>query len=62
MALESLKPSDREVLELRYLEGLSNFEAAAVLGVGESAVGMRHIRALERLRHLLGEDAEEDLP
>ncbi len=56
-ALESLKPSDREVLVLRYLEGLSNSEAAAVLGIGESAVGMRHLRALERLRALLGEDA-----
>jgi RNA polymerase sigma-70 factor, ECF subfamily len=61
-ALESLKPADREVLVLRYLEGLSNSEAAAVLGIGESAVGMRHLRALERLRNLLGEDAEEDLP
>jgi len=61
-ALESLKPADREVLVLRYLEGLSNGEAAAVLGIGESAAGMRHLRALERLRDLLGEDAGEDLP
>jgi RNA polymerase sigma-70 factor (ECF subfamily) len=59
-ALESLKPSDREVLVLRYLEGLSNSEAAAVLGVSESTLGMRHLRALERLRNLLGEDAGED--
>jgi RNA polymerase sigma-70 factor (ECF subfamily) len=60
IALGCLKPSDREVLVLRYLEGLSNSEAAAVLGMGESAVGMRHLRALERLRNLLGEDAGED--
>jgi RNA polymerase sigma-70 factor (ECF subfamily) len=58
-ALEVLKPSDREVLVLRYLEGLSNSETAEVLGVGESTVGMRHLRALERLRNLLGEDAGE---
>ena len=58
-ALGCLKPHDREVLVLRYLEGLSNSEAAAVLGVGESTVGMRHLRALERLRILLGEDAGE---
>jgi RNA polymerase sigma-70 factor (ECF subfamily) len=58
-ALACLKPSDREVLVLRYLEGLSNSEAAAVLGVGESTVGMRHLRALERLRIMLGEDAGE---
>jgi RNA polymerase sigma-70 factor (ECF subfamily) len=60
MALGCLKPTDREVLVLRYLEGLSNSEAAAVLGVGESTVGMRHLRALERLRTLLGDDAGED--
>jgi RNA polymerase sigma-70 factor (ECF subfamily) len=58
-ALEALKPADREVLVLRYLEGLSNSEAAAVVGVGESTLGMRHLRALERLRKLLGEDAGE---
>jgi RNA polymerase sigma-70 factor (ECF subfamily) len=60
-ALGSLKPTDREVLVLRYLEGLSNSETAAVLGVSESTVGMRHLRALERLRILLGDEAGEDL-
>src|SRR5205823_607283 len=55
-ALGCLEPRDREVLVLRYLEGLSNDEAAAVLGIGESAAGMRHLRALERLRALLGEE------
>jgi RNA polymerase sigma-70 factor (ECF subfamily) len=59
-ALGLLKPGDREMLVLRYLEGLSNSEAAAVLGMSEGAVGMRHLRALERLRSLLGdEDVEE---
>ncbi len=58
-ALGCLKPVDREVLVLRYLEGLSNSEAAAVLGIGESTVGMRHLRALERLRGVLGDEAGE---
>jgi RNA polymerase sigma-70 factor (ECF subfamily) len=58
-ALADLKPSDREVLVLRYLEGLSNSETAAVLGMSESAVGMRHLRALDRLRVVLGDDAGE---
>ncbi len=58
-ALGCLKPTDREVLVLRYLEGLSNAEAAAVLGLAESTAGMRHLRALERLRILLGQEAEE---
>jgi RNA polymerase sigma-70 factor, ECF subfamily len=55
-ALGLLKPVDREVLVLRYLEGLSNAEAAAVLGLAENTAGMRHLRALERLRALLGEE------
>jgi RNA polymerase sigma-70 factor (ECF subfamily) len=59
-ALGLLKPPDREVLVLRYLEGLSNGETAAVLGMTEGAVGMRHLRALERLRALLGDEDGED--
>jgi RNA polymerase sigma-70 factor (ECF subfamily) len=54
-ALENLKACDREVLALRYLEGLTNAETAAVLGIGEGAVKMRHLRALERLRLRLSE-------
>jgi RNA polymerase sigma-70 factor (ECF subfamily) len=45
------------MLVLRYLEGLSNAEAAAVLGLAENTAGMRHLRALERLRALLGDEA-----
>ncbi len=59
VALGCLKPLDREMLVLRYLEGLSNSEAAAVLGLSESTAGMRHLRALERLRASLGDDEGE---
>jgi RNA polymerase sigma-70 factor (ECF subfamily) len=62
VALGCLKPRDREILVLRYLEGLSNTEAAAVLGIGESTAGMRHLRALERLRALLGDEDGEAEP
>ncbi len=62
IALGCLKLQDREVLVLRYLEGLSNAEAAAVLGLAESTAGMRHLRALERLRVLLGDDVGESSP
>jgi RNA polymerase sigma-70 factor (ECF subfamily) len=55
-ALESLPERDREVLVLRYLEDLSTADAAAVLGVGEGAVKMRLVRALQRLRDLLDEE------
>jgi RNA polymerase sigma-70 factor (ECF subfamily) len=61
VALGCLKPSDREVLVLRYLEGLSNAEAAAILGIAENTAGMRHLRALERLRALL-DDHDGEAP
>jgi len=58
-ALERLEPHHREILILRYLEQLSNQEIAAVLRIREGATRMRHLRALERLRELLGnEDGE----
>jgi RNA polymerase sigma-70 factor (ECF subfamily) len=61
-ALAQLGERDREVLVMRYLEHLSNADIAAVLGNSEGAVRVRHLRALERLRALLGEDLAEDKP
>jgi RNA polymerase sigma-70 factor (ECF subfamily) len=62
-ALDQLPPADREVLVLRYLERLATAETAAVLGVTENAVRLRHMRALERLRdHLDGGWPGEDQP
>jgi RNA polymerase sigma-70 factor, ECF subfamily len=61
-ALARLGERDREVLVLRYLEQLSTRETAAVLGISEGAVKLRHLRALERLRDLLGDAFDEGLP
>src|SRR5262245_45890163 len=55
-ALDRLSGPDREVLMLRHVEQLDTREAAAVLGVSKSAVKMRHLRALDRLRALLAAD------
>jgi RNA polymerase sigma-70 factor (ECF subfamily) len=52
-ALKELSNGDREVLVLRYMEQLSVEEICAVLEIGASAVKMRHLRALERMRTLL---------
>jgi RNA polymerase sigma-70 factor (ECF subfamily) len=49
-----LEERDREILLLRYLEGLDLSEAAAVLSIAPNAARMRHLRALQRLRELIG--------
>jgi RNA polymerase sigma-70 factor (ECF subfamily) len=54
-ALQRLEPADREVVMLRHFDGLSNGEVARTLGLSDAAAGMRYLRALRRLRALLGE-------
>jgi RNA polymerase sigma-70 factor (ECF subfamily) len=51
--LNGMDPMDREILALRHFEGLSNGEAATVLGLSKTAASNRYIRALGRLRDLL---------
>jgi RNA polymerase sigma-70 factor (ECF subfamily) len=53
-ALNGMDALDREVLTLRHFERLTNAEAALVLGLGEAAACNRYVRALERLRGVLG--------
>jgi RNA polymerase sigma-70 factor (ECF subfamily) len=53
-AILNLGEDDREVLFLRHYEYLSNSDAARALGLSEPAAGMRYLRALRRLRAILG--------
>lgn len=53
--LAGLDEDDREILLLRHFEAMTNGEAARALGLSEPAAGMRHLRALRRLRAALGE-------
>lgn len=54
-ALARLDDDDREIILLRHFEQLANGEAARALGLSEAAAGMRHLRALRRLRAMLAE-------
>jgi RNA polymerase sigma-70 factor, ECF subfamily len=54
-ALDQLAPHDREILVMRNLEQLPVAEIAEVLGLTEGTVKVRHLRALRRLRDILGE-------
>jgi RNA polymerase sigma-70 factor (ECF subfamily) len=58
-ALEQLSAIDREVLVLRHLQQLSTRDIASVLGISESAVKVRHLRALRRLRAVIGDSFGE---
>jgi RNA polymerase sigma-70 factor (ECF subfamily) len=53
-ALNALDPSDREVLALRHFERLSREEAAREMGISEAATSKRYVRALGRLKGVLG--------
>lgn len=53
-ALDELAPMDRAVLVLRYLNDVSVAETADALGLSPGAVRNRTIRALDRLRAVLG--------
>ena len=52
-ALNSLDPTDREVLALRHFEQLTPAETAIVLGIRPDAASKRYIRALKRMKDTL---------
>jgi RNA polymerase sigma-70 factor (ECF subfamily) len=54
-ALNSMPVLEREALALRHFEQLSRAEIAQVFGISEAAAGKRYIRALERLKQILGQ-------
>lgn len=54
-AIASLPANQREVLTLRTIEGLSQAEVAALLGISTKAVETRLYRARARLQELVGE-------
>jgi len=60
-AINSLDPQDRDMLALRHFEELSNSEAAEVLGIRASAACTRYVRALKRLKDVIGELPDQRL-
>lgn len=58
VALDQLDEHDREIVVMRHFEHLGNSEVAEALGLTPPAAGMRYLRAIRRLRELLGTDDE----
>jgi RNA polymerase sigma-70 factor, ECF subfamily len=54
VALESMSDLDREVLAMRHFEELTNGETAKALGISDQAASLRYVRAISRLRKILG--------
>ena len=54
--LNELPATDREILELRHFEELSNNECAAVLEIAPKAASIRYVRALKRFQDLLKDE------
>jgi RNA polymerase sigma-70 factor (ECF subfamily) len=59
-ALDGMSPLDREIIALRYFEGLDNTQAAQVLDVSPSAASSRFFRALKRFGSVLREHGFEE--
>jgi RNA polymerase sigma-70 factor (ECF subfamily) len=56
-AVEQLDEADRDVILMRHFEQLGNSEVAQALGISQPAAGMRYLRALRKLRAVLGESS-----
>lgn len=56
IALEELSDDDREIILMRHQEHLTSTETAEALGLSAAAAGMRYLRALRKLRDVLGSD------
>lgn len=56
-ALSRMESADREILLMRHVEQMRVSDIAALLSVSESAVKMRRLRAVRRLRELLVDDS-----
>ena len=54
VALDQLEENDREIVVMRHFEHLGNSEVAEALNLSAPAAGMRYLRAIRKLRELLG--------
>lgn len=57
-ALESLPENDRQILELRHFDNMTNSDCAEVLHITAKNASIRYVRALERLQKQLLELTE----
>ena len=56
-ALSQLNDDDREIIVMRHYEHLSNSDIAEAMGISQASAGMKHLRALRKLRAILGDSS-----
>ena len=59
-AIDGMGPLDSEVLAMRHFEEMTNQEVAEELGIEPKAASIRYVRALRRLREILGQLPAEE--
>lgn len=59
-AVDELDETDRDIILMRHAEQLGNGEVAVSLGLSPAAAGMRYLRAIRRLRSVLGAEMTDD--
>lgn len=57
-ALKTLSENDRQIIEMRHFDDMSNEACARVLNLSPKAASIRYVRALERLQGALREFTE----
>ena len=59
--LNSISENDRQIIELRHFDGMSNNECAEVLKITQKNASIRYVRALQHLKLALSKYSEFNL-
>lgn len=58
-AVAELPEREREIVRMRYFQGMPSKAIAEIMGLSEARISQLHARATTRLKQLLGDSAEE---
>lgn len=57
-AIDALPENDRQIIQLRNFDGMTNAECAQILNLEQKAASIRYVRALQRLKDILVQFSE----
>lgn len=53
LVMQQLDPEEREIIRLKYFEGVSNIEIAEIMGLSANHIGVKVYRTLKKVKQLL---------